>query len=69
VTIYERWTGKRIARVYAVEANEEKPHPFILACFSALELRGHDYPARIVKEILRELHPDAKRGRPRRTSL
>jgi hypothetical protein len=69
VTIYERWTGKRIGRVYAVDAHKEKPHPFILACFSALQLRGHDYPAGIVKEILRELHPDAKRGRSRRTSL
>jgi hypothetical protein len=50
-------TGKPLIR------DKERPHPFISACLKTVGVR---YPYGLVAQILHELHPDAKRGRPKK---
>ncbi|HVR21816.1 MAG TPA: hypothetical protein VMU26_00690 [Candidatus Polarisedimenticolia bacterium] len=61
VTIYERATGKRIGRSNNDYTNQATRHPFLLACSKAV---GKRYPGGIIQEVLEQLHPDAKLGRP-----
>lgn len=62
----ERQTGRN-----RTQQHREKIHPFVLACVKAVGLPTgpkyhYGYPAGIVKQVLHDLYPDVKRGRPRR---
>lgn len=70
VSIYEGAIGKRLGRSWVDLSTDkltffkEKRLPFFVACLSAIGVRRSDYPTGIITEVLIELHPQAKRGRP-----
>jgi hypothetical protein len=72
IQIYDDATGKHLGRINitgravfqrykTLATHKSKRIPFIEACVHAI---GRRYPSRIIQEVLEELHPDAKLGRP-----
>lgn len=64
VLIYERATGQQIGRRYDDYHSRELRHSFLVASLRAAGVPL--YPRSIIQDVLHKLHPNAKRGRPKK---
>ena len=65
VMIFEEATAKRMGRTYDPYAGKAKLHTFLVPCLRAAQVA--QYPHGIIRDVLRELHPNAKLGRPKKS--